>query len=460
MRRLVRVQVNGLLGRFSHDVEFPAEWEFLIIHGPNGIGKTKFLELISAVFSRQPARVVDMKFDSALLEFSDGTQLSLQRQSPQEQLPLADSPTNQPSSSLAFELRGAGQEPVRWLAQRRSPERLPPGALRELERMLPVERMGPEMWFDRAHGDYASLAELADRYPDDFPFPEVVYETNDPPEELQSFLSTFSVRVIETQRLVNLEAQGRTAGHPRHRAQRTTVLHYSRDLAQRIAAALAENSRRSQDLDKSFPRRVLFDRPPAGVTDEQIRVRYTDQLSLRASLAEIDVLDPSAELDLPDRDLEDWERRVLWTYLEDAEAKLTTFDDLSKRVRLLREIINSRFQFKQLHIDGRRGFVLRTDEGDELQANVLSSGEQHELVLLYDLLFNSPEHTLVLIDEPEISLHVAWQREFLNDIQRVASLASLRFLVATHSPQIIDRWVDRARALISDEQVIDPPRTR
>ena len=34
----------------------------------------------------------------------------------------------------------------------------------------------------------------------------------------------------------------------------------------------------------------------------------------------------------------------------------------------------------------------------------LSSGEQHELVLAYDLLFKVKEKSLVLIDEPELSL--------------------------------------------------------
>ena len=65
-------------------------------------------------------------------------------------------------------------------------------------------------------------------------------------------------------------------------------------------------------------------------------------------------------------------------------------------------------------------------------------------MLAYDLLFNVEPRTLVLVDEPELSLHVTWQQAFLNDIKRVAELASLRFVIATHSPQIIHKWWVRA----------------
>ena len=76
----------------------------------------------------------------------------------------------------------------------------------------------------------------------------------------------------------------------------------------------------------------------------------------------------------------------------------------------------------------------------------LSSGEQHEIILLVDLLFSIPQGAVVLIDEPEISLHVAWQIAFLPDVRRIADLVGFKFIVATHSPQIInDEWEHATR---------------
>ncbi|MCK5719976.1 MAG: AAA family ATPase, partial [Thiomargarita sp.] len=46
-----------------------------------------------------------------------------------------------------------------------------------------------------------------------------------------------------------------------------------------------------------------------------------------------------------------------------------------------------------------------------------------------------------LIDEPEISLHVAWQVEFLGDMKDIINLREFDVIISTHSPQIIDdRW--------------------
>ena len=62
-------------------------------------------------------------------------------------------------------------------------------------------------------------------------------------------------------------------------------------------------------------------------------------------------------------------------------------------------------------------------------------------MLLYQLLFKVDKDSLILIDEPELSLHIAWQEEFLRDLKRIASVSSFDVLIATHSPQIIgERW--------------------
>lgn len=67
----------------------------------------------------------------------------------------------------------------------------------------------------------------------------------------------------------------------------------------------------------------------------------------------------------------------------------------------------------------------------------LSSGEKHEFIMLFRLIFETPPNSLVLIDEPEISLHVSWQLEFMSDLARIQSANSFQCIIATHSPQII-----------------------
>jgi len=105
------------------------------------------------------------------------------------------------------------------------------------------------------------------------------------------------------------------------------------------------------------------------------------------------------------------------------------------------------------------GFCFISKNGDRLTPEKLSSGEQHILILFYHLLFCIEHNTLVLIDEPELSLHVEWQRDFIDTLNKVISLQKnykieIQILIATHSPQIIsDHWditVDLMKELEND----------
>lgn len=81
----------------------------------------------------------------------------------------------------------------------------------------------------------------------------------------------------------------------------------------------------------------------------------------------------------------------------------------------------------------RQGLTARTSSGARLELDTLSSGEQHELVLLYDLLFKVSPNALILIDEPELSLHISWQKRFLDDLLQIVQISSCDVLLATHS---------------------------
>ncbi len=80
MPQLIRTEVTGMLGRFDHVFEFPADWEFVILHGPNGVGKkTKLLELVSWTFGWQTIKLANLPFGSARFDFDDGTRLKVTR---------------------------------------------------------------------------------------------------------------------------------------------------------------------------------------------------------------------------------------------------------------------------------------------------------------------------------------------------------------------------------------------
>jgi hypothetical protein len=215
---------------------------------------------------------------------------------------------------------------------------------------------------------------------------------------------------------------------------------YSEELGAIIQHAITEYATLSQSLDRTFPARVVTYQFPSSVPKLQEELRSIE--AKRARLVEGGLLEKDEQeptFGIPQQ-IDETKLPVLSVYIQDAARKLSVFDQLVAKTELFKTSINNRFQYKRVSI-GKGGFRFETLEGQPLNPMNLSSGEQHEVVLLYELLFRATENSLVLLDEPEISLHVAWQEQFLTDLLAITGISRFDVLVATHSPQIIsDRW--------------------
>jgi ABC-type lipoprotein export system ATPase subunit len=440
MPKLTDVRVTGLLGEFDHHISFENNWEFVIIFGPNGVGKTKLLELIDAILKTQPRRVARIPFKSARLAFDDHSVLNVT-------ISAESFATATESRDVVFNLQQLAAPGSHWVS-RLVIDQSGSSLQRWLERSTTWRPAGNDLWEDQSDGEIIDVIELEARFANQIPG-NLTSQVDEPPEDLKSFVESCPSHFIDTQRLLTVPTARRVSGFSSGRARnRATVSAYADDLKRRLANALAVNSRTTQQLDRTFPARLLNTPEDRTITDDTIRRQYSEQNDLRRRLAEISLIGGEPDVPLPQRQLEAWERKVLSTYLEDTDLKLATFESLLAKVTLFQQILNRRFLRKDVRVTVDDGLTIRRDgSGDAIALNSLSSGEQHELILIYDLLFNVEQGTTVLVDEPEISLHVAWQKSFLDDITSIAVLASLRFIVATHSPQIINKWWERATQL-------------
>ena len=127
---------------------------------------------------------------------------------------------------------------------------------------------------------------------------------------------------------------------------------------------------------------------------------------------------------------------ALQIYVEDSKKKLATFDEVYSKVSVFRDLLSKKLKPKELLINRESGAQIRRGKEDIGLAK-LSSGEKHEFIMLFKLIFETPANSLVLIDEPEISLHVSWQLEFMSDLAKMQSANQFQSIIATHSPQII-----------------------
>ena len=134
-------------------------------------------------------------------------------------------------------------------------------------------------------------------------------------------------------------------------------------------------------------------------------------------------------------------RQLYLLHLRTVDAVLETSNPLYRRLNLLYDIIvRSEFSNKTLVLDTEHGLYFVSGDTIIIPEN-LSSGEQHFIIQLIMLIFMADEGSLILIDEPELSYHPAWQMDYLKNLRSIAELGGYQFVLATHSAQIFDyRW--------------------
>ena len=88
-------------------------------------------------------------------------------------------------------------------------------------------------------------------------------------------------------------------------------------------------------------------------------------------------------------------------------------------------------------------------EADDIPVERLSSGEKQLLILLIETLLQKNKACIYLTDEPELSLHIEWQRKILPSIKKLNPNAQI--IAATHSPEVASRYKDN---IINMKQVI------
>ena len=80
--------------------------------------------------------------------------------------------------------------------------------------------------------------------------------------------------------------------------------------------------------------------------------------------------------------------------------------------------------------------------GESLVPYQLSSGEKQMLVILLTVLVEDLQPTVLFMDEPEVSLHIEWQKRLIDLI--VELNPNVQVILTTHSPAVImNGWVDR-----------------
>jgi predicted ATP-binding protein involved in virulence len=438
---LSEVRIVGLFGELRHTIPL-RDGGVTFIHGPNGCGKTTVLRLIAAVFGWDTSTLFEINFSTLELDNADGSTFYVEKQ--YREVEKADKPI----ASLVFGIR-KNTELQFTLSRDATDVRIP---LNEIEEILPfIVRVGAREWIDRNTGMRVEYQDLIERYIDKLPH----FSRKKRPEWLVQYISRLNLHFIKTQRLLRVDYSAMRRHRPDEVSVADVIQIYSTEIKELISKKLAEQAAVSQLHDRSFPERLLSLTIDDSVSEDHIRQLYSETENKIQRLVEAGLIDKQKNIALPVKSLENTERRVLSLYLQDVNKKLSVFDELQKKIEAFLDVIGPKLRTKRFSVNRTDGFSIESTHrpGEMLTPSQLSSGEQHQIVLFYELIFKADSNSFFLVDEPEISLHVDWQRRFLGDIHKIATLGDRHFLIATHSPQIIGSHRELAIAL--DEGILD-----
>ena len=415
---ITKLTVERLFNSLSFEVEIRKE-EITILTGPNGYGKTTVLRIIQALGSNDLVFFFQLPFSGIMITAGDDS-ISLLK------------------SQNTISVQSGGNEPVYYNIE----DTLSDEDFVDLMHQQRIRRTDNDRWVD-----IQSMEEYTKEEVLNFLNPRLrkkLFEV--------SLIDSMNVHLIETQRLIKkTKVRRRFLRRPESRDQLAeklnhTIEDYIEQTSVKITNVLAKASTIAQELDSSFPARLFNEE--SSVNESDFNARYENIKGKQRSLSRYG-LSTATEGHQPTYKEEN--AKALSVYLDDTEKKLSVYDDMLKQFDIFSSLVSRRdFVSKTLEIGPEYGMRFITKDGESIPPAHLSSGEQQEVVLFYDLLFNVQPGSLVLIDEPEISLHVVWQKEFLSDLMSIIDLKKLTVIVATHSPQIIgeswDKVIDLADA--------------
>lgn len=418
------LDVKGLFGLYDYTLTATSA-EPLILTGPNGYGKTTLLTIIKNLKSGNILYFLTLPFSRIQISVNNTLMLTVTSNTGHKDSDNPDDEEDEEESekTIIFE---SGDTPA---------DRL------ELSTDILEKTMRPWQWRD--------LHE-AGRRPEEISEYEAAILLESHSEEVLKllmrkqksnlgliFAALPDVSFVQANRLNHsMSGDEPESATNARRNQTEEIVNISRHLKSLLEKEYRQFLSTSQKSDKDFIRNILSQ--DKGISQEiysdlSVQIEEVSSGLSRFGLAE--------EIKMPAYNEE--KSFILRSYALELAKSINCYKLLLNKLSLFSKLINAKkLAGKRISIHREHGLrMVSTSDRSFIEIERLSSGEKNQLILLYDLIFRVPDDSVLLIDEPELSLHVAWQMDFLDDLKKIASQKRLKVIIATHSPHIVaDHW--------------------
>ena len=418
---ITKLTVEKLFGRYDYEIcfergEFSEAPRASLLYGDNGSGKTTILELIFNLLSlhlgeRPKSIVAKTPFQSFCLDFTDQSRILASRSGDnltgafQFLMELGEGPSLRISTEIEPNTKQGAPSPSSQID-----EFLRKGAL-ELD--LDVYYLDDK----RQLRSNARFLEREMKQPRRHSriFRAEDYRGNSEGGSNDQGSSTLQETIFRTERWLKLEALRVSSIGDRDARQSFT------EILRTIASASA----------------------PVGVEEwHRLREDLKNLESMSMEFAEFklnSVIDAGALseiIDNADQTTLPAVSQVLGPFLKGQRAKLDAVRKIYEKMRRFVDIVNEYLNDKNVVFDVFDGLAIRLEEGD-LEPDLLSSGERNLLLLFLNVFAIGNRSSLFIIDEPELSLNIKWQRGLIDSLLDLGQETESQFLLATHSIELL-----------------------
>jgi energy-coupling factor transporter ATP-binding protein EcfA2 len=129
---------------------------------------------------------------------------------------------------------------------------------------------------------------------------------------------------------------------------------------------------------------------------------------------------------------------VLQPFIDSVQARLDALEGIRRTIFQFTDSLNSFIgQGKRVVFDLGSGLNILGYDGEPLNPEALSSGERQLLAMFCHIVAIKDRTAIFMIDEPELSLNVKWQRRIVQSLLGSAEGTSVQFIMASHSLEVL-----------------------
>lgn len=392
--------IEGLYGLFTYHLSF--KQGVFIITGPNGFGKTTILRCINYTYKGEFWRFYFLKFKRICLTFDNGSRIEINRKERAKDA-LFGEPENEINVKLIYTYSGVDEQfDV---------------SLQYISRLARFQ----------IRRDGSKIEEYLDA---NYQMTEDDILLRSMPNMLR-FLYEKRCNFVVSQRLVygKTDSRGIQAGIA---YSINDVNEYIRRTYQK---AQNDFSKTAQSTDGSFIKRLSERIKRQSIVASDISASEMQQRIMKYRKYHL-IEEMNVDVALPAS-----YDTVKNLYLEDIKTKLASLERYYELLSLFYQFVTGQgLSYKTIELS-EVGITVKSNIGDDVPLSKLSSGEQNLMILAYHLIFESSRGDILLVDEPENSLHMSWLEGLLDEYIRIARITDTQVIIATHSPTFIgSRW--------------------